>query len=124
MKILHVDDDADIREITLMSLELDPTFDVMSAESGALAIEIVPKFLPDIIILDVMMPDMDGPTVFRALRDRPETENTPIIFMTAAAQRHMVDDLKSLGAIGVISKPFDPMSLADRVKEFSAIAMP
>lgn len=116
MKILHVDDEIDIREITQLSLELDPTFDVLSAESGAMALRKMSDFTPDVILLDMMMPDMDGPSLLKILRDRPETANIPIIFMTAAAQRQMVDDLKSLGAIGVISKPFDPMMLGEEVK--------
>ncbi len=117
MKVLHVDDEPDIREIAQMALELDPAFEVESAESAAVALEKIERMHPSVILLDVMMPGMDGPEMFRILRARPETAGIPVVFMTAAAQKHMIEDLRSLGAAGVISKPFDPMSLADDLKE-------
>ncbi len=116
MKVLHVDDDADIREIAELSLQMDPDLEVASAESAAAALDRIEAARPDVILLDVMMPDMDGPGLLGVLRDRPETADIPVVFMTAAAQRHMIDDLVSLGAAGVISKPFDPMSLAGELR--------
>ncbi|MCA0961128.1 response regulator [Salipiger bermudensis] len=116
MKILHVDDEADIREIAEMALSLDPTFEVASAKSGAAALESISDDAPDVILLDVMMPEMDGPSLLKILRARQETADIPIIFMTAAVQHQTVDNLKSIGAIGVIGKPFDPISLADEIK--------
>ena len=119
MKILHVDDEADIRDITQLSLELDPGFDVASVASAAAALDRIPDFAPDIILLDVMMPEMDGPVFLNVLRSRSDTAGIPVIFMTASAQLHMVDELRSMGAAGVITKPFDPMVLAKDVKKIS-----
>ena len=120
MKILHVDDEADIREIAEMALSLDPTFEVASAKSGAAALESISDDAPDVILLDVMMPEMDGPTLLEILRARQETAHIPIIFMTAAVQHQTIEKLKSIGAVGVIAKPFDPISLADEIKALSA----
>ncbi|SPJ26376.1 response regulator [Palleronia abyssalis] len=117
MRVLHVDDDADIREIAELALRLDPAFEVLSAASGAEALDRVSDFAPELCLIDVMMPGMDGPSLWLALRDHPLTADVPVIFMTAMAQSHMVDDLMRLGAIGIIAKPFDPMKLAEEVKE-------
>lgn len=116
MKILHVDDEPDIRDIAEMSLELDPQFDVDSAASAAAALERIDIAKPDIILLDVMMPGMDGPGLFQVLRQNCGTSDIPVIFMTAAAQSSRIDELMELGAIGVISKPFDPISLPGEIR--------
>lgn len=122
MKILHVDDEVDIREITEMALSLDPAFEVVSAESGAAALERIAEDRPDIILLDVMMPDLDGPSLLKLLRACPETADIPIVFMTATVQSQTADHLKSLGAIGVIGKPFDPIALPDDIKDLLAMS--
>lgn len=116
MRVLHVDDEPDIRDIAQLSLELDPRFEVDSACSAAVALDRIDAAKPDIILLDVMMPDMDGPGLFRVLRERGDTSDIPVIFMTAAAQRVLVRDLMAMGAIGVISKPFDPINLAGELR--------
>lgn len=116
MKVLHVDDEPDIREVARLALELDPEFDVTTAESAAAALETIDDARPEVVLLDVMMPEMDGPGLFKVLRERTDTAHVPVVFMTAAAQNHTIDDLMSLGAIGVISKPFDPMSLAEELR--------
>ncbi len=117
-KILYVEDDLDIQSVAEMSLSDVGGFTVNICSSGQEALEKAPAFLPDLIILDVMMPGMDGPTTFRALRGIPEFENTPIVFMTAKVMGPEVEQYKEMGAVGVIPKPFDPMALPDQIREF------
>lgn len=112
IRILHVDDEPDIREVVDMSLGLNPDFDVRACASGAEAIAAAAEWLPRLILLDVMMPGMDGPTTLAHLRNNPKTSDIPVLFMTARAQTREVEQIISLGAQGVISKPFDPMTLA------------
>jgi CheY-like chemotaxis protein len=116
-RILYVDDDADIQQVVAMSLEVDAGFAVQTCSSGAEAIAIARSFRPDLILLDVMMPDMDGPATLSALRADCELANLPVIFLTAKAQKTEVERLRALGAIDVISKPFSPMILAARMRE-------
>jgi CheY-like chemotaxis protein len=117
-RILYVDDEADIREVAQMALELDPELEVRTCASGVEGIDAAITWRPDLILLDVMMPGMDGPTVFRTLSSRPETQSIPVVFITARTQAQDVAGLRELGARGVLAKPFDPMSLADEVKAF------
>lgn len=119
-RILYVDDEADIREIACMALELDPDFAVRAADSGQVALGIAAEWQPDLILLDVMMPDMDGPTTLSRLRAAPETAAIPVVFITARAQAREVETLRALGARDVIAKPFDPMQLAARVRALLA----
>jgi CheY-like chemotaxis protein/HPt (histidine-containing phosphotransfer) domain-containing protein len=114
-RVLHVDDEADIRELVQISLGLDPNFVSRSCASGEDAVAVAATWLPDIILLDVMMPGMDGPSTLSALRKTPGTLGIPVVFMTARAQSRELDRLRSLGAVGVIPKPFDPMTLAASV---------
>ncbi len=114
--ILCVEDDPDIREIIQMSLELAGDFVVESYGSGEEALRRAAVLLPDLILLDVMMPGYDGPELLAALRRNPATATIPVIFMTAKVQRSDVQHLKALGAAGVIAKPFDPMTLAQEIK--------
>ncbi len=116
-KILHVEDDPDIQVIAKIALESFGGFTVESCDSGDDAIIRAPSFQPDLILLDVMMPGMDGPSTLQALRRLPQTLNTPVIFMTAKVQTSEIEELKTLGAVDVISKPFDPITLADQVRE-------
>lgn len=116
-RVLHVDDEPDIREIARLALEEVGGFTVESCASGAQAIEKAPAFDPDVILLDVMMPGMSGPEVLEALRTRPETSGIPVIFMTAKVQASEIEALTELGAIGVIEKPFDPMTMSGQVAE-------
>jgi CheY-like chemotaxis protein len=114
-KILLVDDEDDIREVAQMSLEMTAGWEVVTAASGAEALRVAAAERPDAILLDVMMPGMDGPDTARALRASDETGTIPIILLTAkvqAADRKRFDDL---GVAGVLSKPFDPMELAAQV---------
>ena len=117
-RILYVDDEADIREVAQMSIELDPDLEVRACASGPEALTEVDGWRPDLILLDVMMPGMDGREVLAKLRERPDTVDIPVVFITARKQAHEVAGLQTLGAKGVLAKPFDPMRLAEQVREF------
>ncbi|WP_420471483.1 response regulator [Brevundimonas sp. FT23042] len=118
LAILHVDDEPDIREVAAFALELDPGITLTTAESGEAALGLLEGGLkPDVILLDVMMPRLDGPGTLSRLRDLPGLEATPVIFMTARVQASERDRYIELGAVGVITKPFDPMTLAGQVRD-------
>jgi two-component system, OmpR family, response regulator len=112
VRILYVDDEEDIREIACLSLSLDPSVEVRACASGAEAVTAALAWQPDLILLDVMMPDMDGPGTLLALRRHPAAAAIPVVFVTARTQARDVEKLRALGAAGVIAKPFDPMTLA------------
>jgi len=116
IRILHVDDEPDIREIVDLSLSLNPDFQVRACASGSEALTAAAEWSPELILLDVMMPQMDGPTTLSCLRKNPKTTEIPVLFMTARAQPREVEQFIALGAQGVISKPFDPMTLAFTVR--------
>jgi CheY-like chemotaxis protein len=116
LRILYVDDDPDIRDVIDISLGLDPAFVTRSCGSGEEALVTTVDWQPDIILCDVVMPVMDGPATLMRLRDNALTAKIPVIFMTADAQPRELDRLRSLGAVGVIQKPFDPMTLAASVR--------
>jgi CheY-like chemotaxis protein len=117
IRILHVDDEPDIREIVDLSLGLNPEFEVHACASGEEAIAAAADWSPILILLDVMMPGMDGLTTLAHLRQNPKTSGLPVLFMTARAQTREVEHFRSLGAQGFISKPFDPMTLAGVVRD-------
>jgi CheY-like chemotaxis protein len=117
IKLLHVEDDADIREIARLSLELTGEFDVVQCTSGPDALNRVQNYTPDVILLDMMMPGMTGKEALAHLRHIPELADTPAVFMTARAQVAELDELRAIGAVDVISKPFDPMSLGEKIKK-------
>ena len=110
-RILFVEDDADIRTIAQLALEAVGGFTVAVCESGDEALAVAPGFQPDLMLLDVMMPGMDGPATLFALKQHPSLAATPAIFMTARVQRHEVEQYRELGAIDIIPKPFDPLLL-------------
>lgn len=115
-KILYVDDEEDIRTVVEMSLEMLGNYTIKLCASGQQALNEVIDFAPDLILLDVMMPGMDGPTTLSNLRKMPELASVPVIFMTAKAQPHELAELKALGAVSILTKPFDPMTLAEQVQ--------
>jgi two-component system OmpR family response regulator len=116
-RILLVEDDPDIRVVAALSLSRIGGFEVQVAGSAPEALRDAPGFAPDLILLDVMMPGMDGPSTLAALRGLPATARTPVIFMTAKIQPHEMAQYHKLGSAGVIAKPFDPATLAHRVRE-------
>jgi DNA-binding response OmpR family regulator len=118
LRVLHVDDEPDIREVVEISLALDSDFEMRSCESGEQALALAAAWPPDIILLDVMMPLMDGPATLARLRGNAQTASIPVVFMTARAQLRELDVFRSLGAVGVICKPFDPMTLAASVRSY------
>ncbi len=116
VRVLHIDDEPDIREVVEISLGLDPDFETRSCSSGPEALTLVTHWLPNIILLDVMMPIMDGPATLALLRESVTTADIPVVFMTARAQSREIELFRSLGAAAVIQKPFDPMKLAASVR--------
>lgn len=110
-RILLVDDDPDIIAVTTLALEALGGYTVQSCLRGAEALALIPTFAPDLILLDVMMPGLDGPETLAALQTDTTLRPTPAIFMTAKTQHHEIEHYKALGALDVIPKPFDPMCL-------------
>lgn len=114
--VLLVDDDPNIRRIAQIALSNIGKYDVRLAACGADALRLVEQSKPDLILLDVMMPDMDGPTTLNVLKEHAEYANIPVIFVTAKVQKHELDGYTALGALGVIIKPFDPMNLCNEIQ--------
>lgn len=114
-KILVVDDEEAIREVTQVTLEMLSGWTVRTARSGMEGIQMASEDPPDAILLDVMMPDMDGPATLLALASSPITREIPVLFLTAKVQAADVRRLRGLGVMGVIAKPFDPLQLSRAV---------
>jgi CheY-like chemotaxis protein len=115
-RILHADNDPDIRNLVKLSLGADPAFVVMSCVSGDDALATAAVRVPDLILCDVEMPDMDGSEMLARLRGNASTAKVPVVFTVGHAAASELERLKSLGAVGVISKPFDPASFAETVR--------
>ena len=116
-KVFYVEDEEDIQKVARLALEMVGRFTVKICSSGQEALREVEAFAPDLILLDVRMPGMDGPTTLQNLRKMPGMEQVPVAFMTAKVQPQEVEQYRSLGAIGVIPKPFNPMTLSSQVME-------
>jgi CheY-like chemotaxis protein len=114
-KVLLVEDDDNIRLITRTSLEGLTSWSVIEANSGQVALTLAGAELPDLILLDIMMPGMDGPTTFSHLKEKADTADIPVIFMTAKVQTQELEGYIKLGAAGVITKPIDPMLLPEQI---------
>lgn len=114
-RILYVEDEPDIQEVARLALEAVGGFSVKVCSSGEEALHEAEAFAPDMILLDVMMPGMDGPTTLEKLKQIDSLARVPVAFMTAKVQPSEIAHYKSLGAVDVIAKPFDPMLLADQV---------
>jgi two-component system OmpR family response regulator len=119
-RILYVEDEPDIRVVAQMALEAVGGFAVIACASGREALSAAPQARADLLLLDVMMPVMDGPSTLKALRELPATAHTPVIFMTAKVQASEVAQYKGLGALEVIPKPFDPMELSAQIQRIWA----
>ena len=115
-RVLFVEDDPDIQTVARMALEAVGGFTVLGCSSGTEALERVEAFAPDLILLDVMMPGMDGLETLRSLRLLPVAEAVPVVFMTAKVQAQEVSRYREAGAVDVIAKPFDPMTLPATVR--------
>jgi CheY-like chemotaxis protein len=114
--ILHIEDEPDIREIVRLALEEIGGFEVESCASGEEGLARAQECQPDLILLDVMMPGMDGPMTLRELRKVPELSETPVVFMTAKVQTHEIEEYAGMGAIGVLTKPFDPSAISKEIR--------
>ncbi len=119
-RVLHVDDEPDILEVSRLALEIVGGLTVEQACSAKEALKLLERFRPDLILLDVMMPEIDGPTLLTLLRQDPRWGSIPVVFMSAKVQTQEVRQYLAKGAAGVIPKPFDPMTLAAELKELWA----
>jgi CheY-like chemotaxis protein len=115
-KVLIIDDEEDIRELARISLERVGGLEVLAAASGAEGLELAASEQPDAIVLDAMMPGMDGPATLTKLKANDATEQIPVVFLTGSVQEVERDRFMSLGAVGLLPKPFDPMRLADDLR--------
>lgn len=113
--VMYVDDEPDIREVVEMSLGLVEGLTVHVCDSGDRALQALAQVRPDLVLLDVMMPGMDGPATLARIRTQPHSPHVPVVFMTAKALPQEVARFIQLGAAGVIAKPFDPMRLGQQV---------
>ena len=114
-RILIIDDEDDIREVAALSLESVAGWDVVTANSGAQGLARAAECMPDAILLDVMMPGMDGPTTFRELRKNPLTARIPVLLLTAKVQANDQRRFADLGVEAVLFKPFDPLTLSNQI---------
>jgi CheY-like chemotaxis protein len=115
-RVLLVEDDPDVRLVAALALTDLGGLTVEVCGSAREALEVGPGFGPDMILLDVMMPDMDGVAAFHAMRAHAALHATPVVFMTARAQPHEVARYRALGSLGVVTKPFEPETLADTLR--------
>ena len=115
-RICYVEDDEDIQRIVRMSLERIGKMTVSVVSDPMKAVDAMIAFKPDLVMLDWMMPGMDGPTLFKHMKTRPEVSALPVVFITAKAAQRDLDDLTALGAAGTISKPFSPKDLPDQLR--------
>jgi len=115
-RICYVEDDEDIQRIVRLSLERVGKMTVKIVTDPMTALGAMTDFKPDLVMLDWMMPGMDGPTLFREMKKRPELAGLPVVFITAKAAQRDLDELKTLGAAGTISKPFSPKDLPEQLR--------
>lgn len=115
-RILYVEDEPDIRAVGRLALEQVGGFEVELCGTGAEALERAAAWRPDLILLDVMLPGMDGPETLQRLRQQDATRDIPVVFMSARVQPRELDYYRSLGVLNLVPKPFDPMTLADQLR--------
>ena len=115
-RICYVEDDLDIQRIVRLTLEKVGKMTVEVVSDPLAAIDAIGAFKPDLVMLDWMMPGMDGPTLFRRMRELPATRDLPVVFITAKASQRELEELRGLGAAGTISKPFSPKDLPDQLR--------
>lgn len=117
VKILYAEDEPDIQAIATIALENIGNFLLKTCNTGQEALDNIDEFNPDLVLTDVMMPEVDGPTLLKTLKNNPKYENIPVIFMTAKAQTHEIEQYLKLGAVKIITKPFDPITLSSEIRE-------
>ncbi|WP_240224830.1 response regulator [Rheinheimera hassiensis] len=115
--IMHVEDDPSIQQVAKIALEAVGGFSVHTCASGKQALTDYPSVTPQLILLDVMMPGMDGPTTLHQLQNQYDLTKVPVVFMTAKVQSNEVASYKALGAADVVAKPFDPMTLSNQIRQ-------
>jgi CheY-like chemotaxis protein len=115
-RICYVEDDEDIQRIVRMSLERIGKMSVQVVGDPLTAIDAIRAYKPELVMLDWMMPGMDGPTLYRKMKETPEVRDLPVVFITAKASQKELDELRSLGAAGTISKPFSPKDLPEQLR--------
>jgi len=116
VRICYVEDDEDIQKIVRMTLERIGKMTVEVVGDPLQAIETIKRFKPELVLLDWMMPGMDGPTLYRKMKEVPEVRDLPVVFITAKASPKELDELRALGAAGTISKPFTPRDLPEQLR--------
>lgn len=116
-KILYAEDEPDVQIVVETVVQSLSDYQIKICDNGKKLIECVEDYNPDLILLDVMMPEMDGPTTLKAIQSNEKTKNIPVIFMTAKAQIHEIKDLQKANVVGIITKPFDPMKLCSELQE-------
>jgi CheY-like chemotaxis protein len=116
-RIMHVEDDPSIQTVARVALEAVGGFEVCTCSGGQEALERFESFAPQLILLDVMMPTMDGPSTLRNMQQQFDLKKIPVVFMTAKVQTNEIESYKALGASDVVVKPFDPMKLSEQIQQ-------
>lgn len=116
-KILYAEDEPDVQTVVELTIQSMSNYEIKLCDNGKTLLECVEGYSPDLILLDVMMPEMDGPTTFRNLQLNEKTKDIPVIFMTAKAQVHEIEIFKETGVLGIITKPFDPINLCNDIQK-------
>lgn len=116
-KILYAEDEPDVQTVVELTIQSMSNYEIKLCNNGKILLECVEDYNPDLILLDVMMPEMDGPTTFRNLQLNEKTKDIPVIFMTAKAQVHEIEIFKETGVLGIITKPFDPINLCNDIQK-------
>lgn len=116
-KILYAEDDLDVQTIVELTVSSTSNCELKVCDNGKILLECVEDYNPDLILLDVMMPEMDGPTTFLKLQENEKTKDIPVVFMTAKAQTHEIQKIQNSKTAGIITKPFDPMTLCVDLKK-------
>ncbi|MDJ0648669.1 MAG: response regulator [Xenococcaceae cyanobacterium MO_188.B19] len=115
--ILIIDDEEDVKAIAQMGLEMAASWEVITASSGQEGLEIAATKQPDVILLDLMMPDWDGKETLKQLKNNPNTASIPVILMTAKTESAIASEIENLEIIGMITKPFRPLQLPEKIDE-------
>jgi len=116
-KILYAEDEPDVQTIVELTIQTMSDYEIKVCDNGKKLLDAVEEYNPDLILLDVMMPEMDGPTTFKNLQLNETTKHIPVIFMTAKAQVHEIESFTGMGVLGIITKPFDPMALCNEIQK-------